>query len=147
MTAANRDQPASDEGLYASIAATAIEGHTLDFGPLFNPAKYLAAPPADDVRIGGPHHALGSFTTRAVHAAPEPPQELTHAERREALRRDLRTLVARASTQFAVDHKLLHATLNQRFGGPVATATLAGLEARRKLITHWLERRVYDGMR
>ncbi|GAC1453344.1 MAG: hypothetical protein PVSMB8_12380 [Vulcanimicrobiaceae bacterium] len=58
-----------------------------------------------------------------------------------------RALVARASMQFAVDHKRVHATLNQRFGGPVATATLGGLEARRDCITRWLERRTYDGMR
>ncbi|GAC1552016.1 MAG: hypothetical protein NVS3B16_26770 [Vulcanimicrobiaceae bacterium] len=59
----------------------------------------------------------------------------------------LRREAPRASTQFAVDHKLVHATLNQRFGGPVANASLSGLEARQKLIAHWIERRVYDGLR
>jgi hypothetical protein len=37
--------------------------------------------------------------------------------------------------------------LNQRFGGPVATATIAGLESRRRVVEQWLERRNYDGMR
>jgi hypothetical protein len=46
-----------------------------------------------------------------------------------------------------VDHKLVHATLNERFGGPIATATIAGLEGRRRLVARWLERRVYDGLR
>jgi len=161
---ATRDAPAADKGLYASIAATAIEGHTLDFGPLFNPAKYLAEPashvtslgsharssaadgkPSDDRAPGGAS-AAHAGARRRDEIVPEEPQ-LTHAERREGLRRDLRALVARASMQFAVDHKLVHATLNQRFGGPVATATLGGLEARRDLITRWLERRTYDGMR
>ena len=139
LAAANRRDDVPDAGEFASIAATAREGHTLDFGPLFNPAKFLAAE---------------SHTASAVEPAPaaeaeafDEPPITTHAERREALRRDLRALVARASTQFAVDHKLVHATLNQRFGGPVATATIAGLESRRRLITVWLERRIYDGLR
>jgi len=163
LAAANRDAPAAEEGLYASIAATATEGRTLDFGPLFNPAKYLAEPGSHatslgwharsakgegmrcDDRAGAAPAAHAGARRRDEIVSAEP--QLTHAERREGLRRDLRALVARASTQFAVDHKLVHATLNQRFGGPVATATLGGLEARRDLITRWLERRSYDGMR
>ena len=141
LAAANRAEPAADAGEFASIAATAREGHTLDFGPLFNPAKYLATP-AHEAAGAGAAHAAASVEAEV----PERPIE-THAERRERLRRDLRGLVARASTTFAVDHKLVHATLNQRFGGPVATATLAGLESRRRLVSLWLERRVYDGLR
>ena len=145
LAAANREPMTPDEGLYASIAATARESHTLDFGPLFNPAKYLAAPSQSEIRAAAAaaRDVARERETPATRAEPE----LTHAERRESLRRDLRALVTRASTQFAVDHKLVHATLNQRFSGPVATATLAGLDARRKLVTHWLERGVYDGMR
>ena len=145
LAAANREATAPDAGLYASIAATARESHTLDFGPLFNPAKFLTAPSQSEIRAAAAA-ARDVARERDAPAKREEP-ELTHAERRESLRRDLRALVTRASAQFAVDHKLIHATLNQRFGGPVATATLAGLDARRKLITHWLERRVYDGMR
>lgn len=102
----------------------------------------MAAPAHGELRA--------NVAAQAVTALAEttPLEEIeTHAERRDRLRRELRALVARASTQFAVDHKRVHATLNQRFGGPVATATLAGLEARRKLIAQWIERRVYDGMR
>ena len=145
LAAANREATAPDAGLYASIAATARESHTLDFGPLFNPAKFLTAPSQSEIRAAAAA-ARDVARERDAPAKREEP-ELTHAERREVLRRDLRALVTRASAQFAVDHKLIHATLNQRFGGPVATATLAGLDARRKLITQWLERRVYDGMR
>ena len=145
LAAANREATAPDAGLYASIAATARESHTLDFGPLFNPAKFLTAPSQSEIRAAAAA-ARDVARERDAPAKREEP-ELTHAERRESLRRDLRALVTRASAQFAVDHKLIHATLNQRFGGPVATATLAGLDARRKLITQWLERRVYDGMR
>jgi superfamily II DNA or RNA helicase len=130
LAAATREERASDAGAFASIAATAREGHTLDFGPLFNPVKYFEPTAAE----------------RAPEAEIETPLE-THAERREALRRELRALVSQASNAFSVDHKLVHATLNERFGGPIATATIAGLEGRRRLVTRWLERRVYDGLR
>ena len=150
LAAANREATAPDEGLYASIAATATESHTLDFGPLFNPAKYLAEPVRHDPLVGPSQRtharAAASASRRTEHVAPDEPQ-LTHAERRELLRRDLHALVARASVQFGVDHKRVHATLDQRFGGPVATATLDGLAARRDLIARWLERRTYDGLR
>jgi superfamily II DNA or RNA helicase len=134
LAAANATEGATDVGEFASIAATAREGHTLDFGPLFNPAKYLSAPPEQ--------RSARETESEGDDAAPQ-----THAERREDLRRELRSLVARTSATFAVDHKLVHATLNERFGGPVATATLAGLEGRRRLLARWLERRAYDGLR
>jgi hypothetical protein len=112
----------------------------LDFGPLFNPAAFLAGPAPSPAHDAPADDAAGA-------AAVEPDLVETHAEKREALRRELRALVARASTAFAVDHKLVHATLNQRFGGPVATATIAGLESRRRVVELWLERRSYDGLR
>ncbi len=135
LRAAQREERVADEGEYASIAATARAGNVLDFGPLFNPNAYFAKA-AEEQAAASP-----------VQTEEEPEVVTTHAERREDLRRSLRLLVSRASTTFSVDHKLVHATLNQRFGGPVATATLAGLEARRRLVEAWLERRVYDGMR
>ncbi|GAC1302148.1 MAG: DEAD/DEAH box helicase [Vulcanimicrobiaceae bacterium] len=141
IAAANGAESGSDEGLYASIAATARESQTLDFGPLFNPAAFLAAPSQGELR------ANVALPAASRTDASEQEEIETHADRRERLRRELRALVARASTQFAVDHKLVHATLNQRFGGPVANASLSGLEARQKLIAHWIERRVYDGLR
>jgi superfamily II DNA or RNA helicase len=127
--AAQRAEGASDEGLYASINATATESHTLDFGPLFNPAMLEAPEPA---------------------VATEPPpvhDGLTHVERKARLRRDLQVLVTRVSATFGVDHKWIHATLNERCGGPIATATLHGLEARRRVAGGWLARRLYDGIR
>ena len=136
LRAANREERGAEEGLYTSIAATARESQTLDFGPLFNPAAFLAAPSQAELRT----------SVAAAQTTPDASLE-TQTDRRERLRRELRSLVARASSQFSVDHKLVHATLNERFGGPVATATLAGLEARRKLIVLWIERRVYDGKR
>jgi superfamily II DNA or RNA helicase len=126
---ARREDRASDEGLYASINATATESHTLDFGPLFNPAMLEA-----------PESAV----------ATEPPvvhDGLTHVERKARLRRDVQALVARVSSTFGVDHKWIHATLNERCGGPIATATLAGLDARRRVAGGWLARRLYDGIR
>jgi superfamily II DNA or RNA helicase len=136
LAAATRADRVADEGAYASIAARAGAASVLDFGPLFNPAAFLADPAPHD------GHADAGKESDA-----EPAPVETHTERRDALRRELRALVARASTTFAVDHKLVHATLNQRFGGPVATATLAGLESRRRVVEQWLERRSYDGLR
>jgi hypothetical protein len=72
---------------------------------------------------------------------------LTSVERKEKVRRDLQVLVARVSTTFGVDHKWVHATLNQRCGGSVATATLPELEGRRRVAAGWLARRVYDGLK
>ncbi len=135
LAAATRDDRAADAGAFASIAATAREGHTLDFGPLFNPANYFAGA------------SVATMHVEEAELEEVPPPIETVAERREALRRDLRGLVARASVAFSVDHKLVHATLNERFGGPIATATLDGLEGRRRLVARWLERRVYDGLR
>lgn len=134
LAAAQRPERASDEGLYASIAARAVESRTLDFGPLFNPAAYFAAPAREaEVRPAPP-------------VAPGDPPE-THAERKETLRRAVATLVAHVSSTFGVDHKLVHATLNARCGGPVATATTVELEQRRAVIMQWLARRTYDGLR
>jgi superfamily II DNA or RNA helicase len=137
LAAARAEVRTADAGAYASIAAT-HEGRTLDFGPLFNPAAFLA-PPANADAAGAGAQAPAAAEAEAVI--------VTHAERREDLRRELRGLVARASSAFGVDHKRVHATLNQRFGGSVATATVAALESRRKLLHVWLERRVYDGLR
>jgi len=137
-SAAERTESAPAGGAFASIAATAREGHTLDLGPLFNPAGISESPP--------PQQPPQKLTAPAPPGDFEGPQQ-TQAERRENLRRELRGLVARASTQFGVDHKLVHATLNERFGGSVATATVADLERRRAVVNRWLERRIYDGRR
>jgi len=56
-------------------------------------------------------------------------------------------LVSAVSSAFGVDHKLVHGTLNQRCGGPIATATATELEQRRLVMLRWLARREYDGLR
>jgi superfamily II DNA or RNA helicase len=134
--AAQRAERASVEGLYASIAARAAEGRTLDFGPLFNPGA-----PAG-IRSAAPAVPAAA---RPAAGAGEP--QLTHAERKESLRKAVQGLVAHVSSTFGVDHKLVHATLNARCGGPVATATVTELEQRRAVIMLWLARRSYDGLR
>ena len=136
LAAAQRAERAPDEGAYASINAVAMESHTLDFGPLFNPAAMFDDPVAAPVRARLPE------STAAVSA-----ESMTSVERKEKVRRDLSALVSRVSTTFSVDHKWVHATLNQRCGGSVATATLPELEARRRVAAGWLARRVYDGLK
>jgi superfamily II DNA or RNA helicase len=125
----------SDGGAYASISATACEGKVFDFGPLFNPAAYFS-----------PQESAHETTIHNNDAQQQEYSE-THAERRDSLRREVQALVARTSTTFSVNHKLVHATLNERFGGKVASASLTNLESRRRLIHLWLDRRVYDGFR
>ena len=133
LAAAQRSDRRSDEGEYASINATATESQTLSFGPLFNPQAldYDAAPPVRPDREP-------AAATRDVP---------TNVERKERVRRQLRALVATVSTTFGVDHKWIHATLNQRCGGTVATAALLELEARRRIASGWLARRQYDGIK
>ncbi len=132
LAAAQRPERTSDAGLYASIAANATEGRTLDFGPLFNPG-ILTAPPL--------------MTAAPPPAVPLTVPAETHAERKDALRKAVAGLVSHVSSTFGVDHKLVHATLNARCGGPVATATASELEQRRAVIMQWLARRNYDGLR
>jgi superfamily II DNA or RNA helicase len=142
LTQAQSEDRAADAGAYASISATAREGRTLDFGPLFNPTAYFNEP---ITQRGTLSSKRGSIAT--VEMAEEPAFVETPAERRDTLRRQLRGLVAQASTMFSVEHKMVHATLNQRFGGPLATSTTAGLQARLRQIQLWLERKIYDGLR
>ena len=137
LAAANRAERVSDEGAYASINAVATESHTLDFGPLFNPSAMF-----EDVAAAAPMRAVIPES-----AAASAPDAQTNVERKEKLRRELHGLVARVSQQFGVDHKWIHATLNQRCGGSVATATLPELESRRRVAAGWLARRIYDGLK
>jgi len=131
LAAAQRAERAEDGGAYASIAARASDGSTLDFGPLFNPAGFAAV---TDVGIVVPEAAHVDENERVVRM---------RSEERDDLRRELRTLVARASTAFGVDHARVHAKLNERFGGPLGTATVRELEARRRQLQVWLERRTF----
>ncbi len=129
-----RAEPQAEAAQYASVAAQAIEGNTLDLGPLFNPAAFLAP----------------SAPVMSALAPPTPEQHEpseTQSERKESLRKAIAGLVSHVSTTFGVNHKLVHATLNTRCGGPVATASLTELEQRRKVILQWLARRSYDGLR
>jgi superfamily II DNA or RNA helicase len=140
------ERPAQDT-LYSSIAAQATEGRTLDFGPLFNPAAFLAGAPTGSPRASLPRGAAPTMAGGGEPAPTHPDAQETHAERKETLRKTVQGLVAHVSTTFGVDHKLVHATLNARCGGPVATATAAALEQRRAVIMQWLARRAYDGYR
>ncbi len=72
---------------------------------------------------------------------------LTNAERKESMRRSLHGLVSRVSTRFNVEHRKVHATLNQRVGGSVATASERELDLRRRVAETWLARDRYDGLR
>jgi hypothetical protein len=49
--------------------------------------------------------------------------------------------------RFGVEHRKIHATLNQRFGGPIASASAESIARRRQAVLCWLERDRYDGLR
>ncbi|GAC1571714.1 MAG: DEAD/DEAH box helicase [Candidatus Elarobacter sp.] len=134
LDAAQRDERASNAGLYEAIAARSTDERVVDFGPLFNPAAFAAeaVPTAEEVA----HE-------REVIPAPS----LTTAERKEGMRRSLHGLVTRVSNRFNVEHRKIHATLNQRVGGSVATATERELDLRRRVAESWLARDRYDGLR
>ncbi|HEY9180157.1 MAG TPA: DEAD/DEAH box helicase family protein [Candidatus Baltobacteraceae bacterium] len=118
------------ESLFAGIDAHVQHERVLDYGPLFNPLAYYV----EDT------------------APPEPQAEpvavtANTAEDKHVLRRSLQTLVSQASVRFRVEHRKIHATLNQRFGGPVASASAESIAQRRQTVLQWLERDRYDGLR
>ena len=133
LDAARRDDGASDAGLYEAIAARATDERVVDFGPLFNPAAFAA----ETLDAAAPH----------AERRDDAPSALTSAERKESMRRSLHGLVTRVSLRFNVEHRKVHATLNQRVGGSVATATERELDLRRRVAEKWLARDRYDGLR
>jgi len=139
-----RTEPGDTGNLFEAITASVAGERVLDFGPLFNPDAYLA----DETHIETSHsHAVAIAETENddEQTDPEPEPVLSIAEEKELLRRSLSALVAQVSVRFGVEHKLIHATFNQRFGGPIARATVEALRKRRELALRWLDRG-YDGL-
>ena len=117
------------ESRFAPIAAYLQDERVLDYGPLFNPLALEREEPIAD-------------------RTPElEPVLLSRTEEKAALRKGVAALVAEVSLRFNVEHRKIHATLNQRFGGPIASATADELRRRRSAILLWLERNRYDGLR
>jgi superfamily II DNA or RNA helicase len=144
LDAAQRAERASDEGLYEAIAARTTGERVVDLGPLFNPAAYAAGAYADPSDTDASTARRDAANVDVVAADAE---MLTSAERKESLRRSLHGLVTRVSNRFGVEHRKIHATLNQRLGGSVATATERELDLRRRVTESWLARDRYDGLR
>jgi superfamily II DNA or RNA helicase len=130
-----RSERGDTDNRFEAIAANVAGEHVLDYGPLFNPDMYLA----DETHVV---HAPLDVETPADD---EPEIILSIAEEKELLRRSLGSLVAQVSTRFNVEHRKVHATLNQRFGGPVARSTVEQLRKRREAALRWLDRG-YDGL-
>jgi superfamily II DNA or RNA helicase len=121
--------------LFTGIAAQVQDERVLDYGPLFNPLAY---------HVEESRPVPQALREERMDPDPEPP--MSAAERKEALRNSLRALVAQVSVRFGVAHKSIHATLNQRFGGPLKLATVESLEHRKRALLKWLERNRYDGL-
>jgi hypothetical protein len=118
------------ESLFSGIDARVESERVLDYGPLFNPLAYY-------VEESAPHEP-----------EPEPVAVVvSKTEEKLTLRRLLQTLVSQASLRFGVEHRKIHATLNQRFGGPIASASTDSIARRRQAVLLWLERDRYDGLR
>ncbi|MGD1067111.1 MAG: hypothetical protein ABR975_09880, partial [Vulcanimicrobiaceae bacterium] len=137
LAAAQRAEHAGDGGLYEAIAARSTDERVVDFGPLFAPAAWAA----------GSAGEVATVASAVYDEEPLPMPTLTSAERKESLRRSLHGLVARVCVRFGVEHRKVHATLNQRVGGSVATATERELDLRRRVAEVWLARDRYDGLR
>ncbi len=122
---------------FEAIAANVDGERVLDYGPLFNPNAYLEEPA----------HVAAPVATLEVpeESEPEPEPVLSIAEEKELLRASLSALVAQVSQRFRIEHRKIHTTLNQRFGGPIAQATVDSLRRRRAAALRWLERG-YDGL-
>jgi superfamily II DNA or RNA helicase len=134
LAAAMRRQTERGEidSLFAGIDAHVQNERVLDYGPLFNPLAYYVE------------------ETPPSHAEPEPepvPAFVNKTEEKATLRRSLQALVSQASVRFRVEHRKIHATLNQRFGGPIASASSDSIARRRQAVLQWLERDRYDGLR
>jgi len=129
---------APSDNLFESIAANMAGERVLDYGPLFNPAAFLVE-----------EAPLERGRTATVERPSEPEEEpeplLSISEEKELLRKSLSSLVAQVSQRFGIEHRKIHATLNQRFGGPIARATVETLRKRRAAALRWLERG-YDGL-
>ncbi len=120
---------------FAAIAANVDGERVLDYGPLFNPDTYLEEPP----------HVAMTAIEMEPEDDPEADPVLSIAEEKELLRSSLSSLVSQVSQRFKVEHRKIHTTLNQRFGGPIARATVESLRKRRETALRWLERG-YDGL-
>ncbi|MDE2480583.1 MAG: DEAD/DEAH box helicase [bacterium] len=125
------------DNLFAAIAANVDGERVLDFGPLFNPHAFASEPEPER------QAPLPQTTHPQDFDEPEDPI-LSVAEEKELLRRSLTGLVAQLSQRHNIEHRRIHATLNKRYGGPIARATIESLRKRRAAVLSWLERG-YDG--
>lgn len=135
LARALRTERVEVDNQFQAIAASVGGEHVLDYGPLFNPTAYIAEPEAP----------MPALAVNDVELEPEPEVVLSIAEEKELLRKSLTALVSQVSLRYAVEHKKIHATFNQRFGGPIARATVEDLRRRRALALKWLET-TYDGL-
>ncbi|HEV3085699.1 MAG TPA: DEAD/DEAH box helicase family protein [Candidatus Elarobacter sp.] len=145
LAAAQRAERASDAGLYEAIAARTTDERVVDFGPLFNPAAFAASASVSAAVVAGDDFA--GYERGLGRGVETDAATITSAERKESLRRSLHGLVTRVCNRFSVEHRKVHATLNQRVGGSVATATERELDLRRRVAERWLARDRYDGLR
>jgi superfamily II DNA or RNA helicase len=128
LAARTQTERGETDNRFEAIAASISGERVLDYGPLFNPQALLADP-------------------EPAPPEPEPEDEppLSVAEEKELLRKSLAVLVTQVSRRFSVEHRKIHATLNERYGGPIARATVESLRRRRHAALTWLERNRYDG--
>jgi superfamily II DNA or RNA helicase len=131
-----RTEPGDTGNLFEAIAANVDGERILDYGPLFNPNAYF-----DETRASQAPAPAAIATVDDLE--PEPVRNI--AEEKEILRAALSSLVSQVSQRFRIEHRKIHTTLNQRYGGPIAQATLESLQQRREAALRWLSRG-YDGL-
>ncbi|TAM75400.1 ATP-dependent helicase [bacterium] len=120
----NAPQRYEELSLFSGIAAVAVDRGVLHSGIGMDPLFPLDEP--------------------VVEAVPMEP--VLKAGEKAALRKAVNSLVSLASARFHVDHRKIHATLNQRFGGSLPTASERELQRRHAELLRWLQRNRYDGI-
>jgi superfamily II DNA or RNA helicase len=139
---------AATDDFYSAIAAHATDNGVLHGHPtLFaipgmtrtQPTSYFS----DDAA------PIAAASAAAISSAKEEKQDVVVdlLEQKRAIRREINVLVSRVKTQFNVDHRKIHGSLNNRFGGSLATASKHDLEKRRGELLRWITKNVYDGFK
>ncbi|TAM60333.1 ATP-dependent helicase [bacterium] len=119
-----REHAEREPSLFSGIAAVAVDRGVLHGGAAGDPLFALDEPAAQTAPAARPFKA----------------------EQKADLRKTVNSLVSLASARFHVDHRKIHATLNQRFGGSLPAASERALERRRVELLRWLTRNRYDGI-
>jgi len=131
--------------LFSGIAAVAVERGVIHGGTAMDPL-FPAEDAAAESSVGNTDPVSARSTRVSQRRKRGAGDVVLRADAKAKLRKAVNQLVNVASAQFNVDHRKIHATLNQRFGNTLPTASEHELEKRRAEVMRWLSRKRYDGI-